>query len=305
MPHPLSTAAAVASLERYLPENRHRVRFMDLVNQTVDRVFDDTRDRPEFSVDAGPATDEAVAVRLQRYDAACETLAAIASVGGYWAENEHYAVWRRALRRLGSDLPQSGNVVWLNLSRYPASRLLYALAIGAVSSDRLEFLGHLLRTPMQAPSVNVASVAGCELGASYVGRNLRGMGGRLLPLNEQLFETLWPHSQEVVSSESEYSLVFDRLEVLLALHCSHRKASSPKSLVMVPPGLFVFRHQEYQSWLQGIRGSLSEQGDESPFVVAKLFGETVEECEGALTLLQELVPTWGVNGNRKLHTCGN
>ena len=294
MPHPLSSAVAVASLKRFLPELRHRVRLTDLVNRTVDRVFDETGDHSKFSPNVGPVTDESVAARLQRYDAVCETLVAMASVGGYWAEEEHYAVWRRALRKLGSALPQSGNVVWLALSGYPAARLLYALGIGAVSSGRLQFLGHLLNTPMQARSVNLDSVAGCELAASFVGREWR-VRGRALPLNARMFETLWPHAQEVVSGESEYGAVFDRFEVLLALHCSHRKreASERGLFVMVPPGLFVFRSGNSRQWLDEIRGSLSERRGESPFVTAKLFGGTVEECEAALTVLDEAAETWG------------
>ncbi len=256
-------------------------------------MFDETGDGSEFSLDVGPVTDESVTARLQRYDAVCETLVAMASVGGYWAEQEHYTVWRRALRKLGSAVPRNGIDVWLNLSRYAATRLLYALGVGAVSSNRLQFLGHLLSTPMLARRVDVDSVAGCELAASFLGAGLEGGGRRVLPINTWMFETLWPHAQEVVSGESEYSVVFDRLEVLLALHCSHRKGSEPESFVVVPPGLFVFRGEKYQRWLQEIRGSLSERRGESPFVVAKLFGETVEECERALTLLEEQVQTWG------------
>ena len=41
-PHPLSTEAAVASLKRYLPESRHRIRLSDLVDGVVEQVFDDT-----------------------------------------------------------------------------------------------------------------------------------------------------------------------------------------------------------------------------------------------------------------------
>ena len=292
MPHPLSTAAAVASLKRYLPERRHRVRLTDLVNQTVDSVFDEIGDGSKFSLDVGHVTDESVTARLQRYDAVCESLVAMASIGGYWAEEEHYAVWRRALQKLVPALPQNGIDVWLNLTRYPATRLLYALGIGALSSDRLWFLGHLLNTPVQVRRGNGGSVAGWELAAWFLGGGLEGGGRRALSINQWMFETLWPHAREVVSGESEYSVVFDRLEVLLALHCSYRKRSSPESFVVVPPGLFVFRPENHQRWLQEIRGSLSERREESPFVTAKLFGETVEECEGALTLLEELVPTW-------------
>ena len=100
-PHPLSTEAAVASLKRYLVEQRHRVRLADLVDGVVEQVIEATSGGP-FAMD-GPRPDTASATaRVRRYDAACSTLLALATIGGFWAEEEHVSLWQRALTRLGS-----------------------------------------------------------------------------------------------------------------------------------------------------------------------------------------------------------
>ena len=99
----------------------------DLVTKTVDNVVK-VASGEAFSVQDGPKpTSESVTARVRSYEAACSTLLAMATVGGFWAEKEHYPVWQRALERLGSTKSSGGTVRWLALQRYPATLLLYAL----------------------------------------------------------------------------------------------------------------------------------------------------------------------------------
>ena len=160
-PHPLSTEAAVASIKRYLPDPRYRVQFSDLVEKAVERVVEVTSGE-EFAVQGGPTPErESVTARVRRYEAACSTLVAMATVGGVWAEEEHYPVWERAVQRLGSIKLSVGVAVWLALRRYPAALVLYALGLGAVAADRLRFLGRVFTVSVhdankgQLPAVSV------------------------------------------------------------------------------------------------------------------------------------------------------
>lgn len=134
-PHPLSTEAAVASLKRYLPESRYRIRLSDLVDGVVERVLEATSGEAFAMEDPQPDTASTTA-RVRRYEAACSTLLALAPVAGFWGEEEHVSLWQRALSRLGSAPSRGGKVIWLQLRRYPAALLLYALGIGAVQADR-------------------------------------------------------------------------------------------------------------------------------------------------------------------------
>ncbi len=289
-PHPLSTEAAVANMKRYLPESRHRIRFADLVGQAVDDTFEQTHG-DSFPIEGERPTDESIVARLERYDSACGTLVAMACVGGVWAEKEHCAAWRRGVQKLSSVSLQSGFVTWLSLARYPATSLLYALGVGAVHSDRLEFLGHLLRTPVQPRSaVARESDAGRELGAHFL---REGTGFQDFAVNAHLREVLWRHFGDVFPDATSCTSAFERFEALLSLHCCYCKGHLPDSYVVVPPGSFVRRPDEHQRWLVGIRSSLSDGGAESPIVRSRLFGRTVEECLAALDLLEEQTASWG------------
>ncbi len=128
-PHPLSTEAAVASLKRYIPEPRYRIQLSDLINNTVEQVVEVTSGQA-FSANGDPdPTTELVTARVRGYEAACSILLAMAMTGGYWAEEEHYPVWQRALERLGSTPLSGSSNFWPELQRYPATLLLYGLGL--------------------------------------------------------------------------------------------------------------------------------------------------------------------------------
>ena len=98
-PHPLSTEAAAASLERYLPDPRYRIQLSNLIQQTVEQAVEITSGE-DFDVQGSPYLDsESVTKRVRNYDAACATLMAMATIGGRWAEEEHHQVWQQSLQR--------------------------------------------------------------------------------------------------------------------------------------------------------------------------------------------------------------
>ena len=129
-PHPLSIEAVVASLKRYLTEPRYRIQLADLIDEEVERAVQATSGAA-FVIEGGPApTTESATARVRSYEAACSTLLAMAPVAGFWAEDEHVYIWQRALERLSAARSGGGHVLWIDLQRYPATLLLYALGLG-------------------------------------------------------------------------------------------------------------------------------------------------------------------------------
>ena len=277
-PHPLSTEAAVASLKRYLSEPRYRIQLSDLINETVDRIIEATSGEA-YSVE-GPSRDAAsVTARVRSYEAACSTLLAMAPVGGFWVEEEQYSVWQRVLSRL-STAPGTGPVFWLRLKRYPGTLLLYALGLGAVANNRLEFLGRLFATTIDRryqEDISTVQILPpfCLLDDGRVMRILEGMEGRKVPLNDWLHSALRPYAKRVIPSDDEYTLIFDKLEILITLSCAFQGGS-------VPMGVFGYRHENRNRILQEIEESISASREQSPFVKSGIFGETAEQCTQGL-----------------------
>ena len=297
-PHPLSTEAAVASLKRYIPDSRYRIQLSDLIDTTVEQVVEVTSGEA-FSVESDPEpTTESVTARVRGYEAACSTLLALAMTGGYWAEEEHYPVWQRALERLGSTPLSGSSNFWPELQRYPATLLLYALGLGAVEAGRLRFLGRMLGTTIHRarqkdiPAVQVLPPS-CFSEAGRRMRILEGMDRHdrpEVPLNEWMHSTLRPYAERIIRDNNRYTLVFDKLEILIALNGAFYRDERLERY-WTPLGAFLYRSDNRDQILQEIRESLATKQDESPFVTCEIFGETAEACEQGLVALEQFIST--------------
>ncbi len=296
-PHPLSTEAAVASLKRYIAEPRYRIQLSDLIDQTVERVIELTSGEA-FAVEGGPTpTSESTTARVRSYDAACSTLLPMALTGGFWAEEEHYSVWQRALQRLGSRTSRGGLVLWLELQPYPATLLLYALGLGAVEANRLQFLKHILTVTLRGeyrpnedlPAVQVLPPSCLFSRGGQEMQILEGMDRRYAPLNDWIHDTLRSHAKSIIPDDNQYTLTFDKLEILMALsYAYHHKESTYGD--WTPPGAFGYRSDNRGRIFQEIEESLSAMQSESPYVTSGIFGETAEECKQGLEGLKQFIP---------------
>ncbi len=294
-PHPLSTEAAVASLKRYIPDPQYRIQLSDLIDNTVERVVE-VISGEAFSAKDGPEwTTESVTARVRGYEGACSTLLAMALIGGYWAEEEHYTVWQKALERIGSTPSSSGSTLWLELQRYPATLLLYALGLGAVEAERLQFLRRMLTTTLhrehQEDLLAVQMLPpSCYSYAEM--QILEDMDKRHVPLNDWIHKTLQPFAERIIRDDNRYTLVFDKLEILIALSCAHYRGQWSE-WYWAPPGAFGYRSGSRVRILQEIKESLSTERDESPFVTCGISGETAEECKQGLEALEQFIPKLG------------
>ena len=279
-PHPLTTEATLARLKRYLSEPRYRIKLLDLVDGVVERAVETTSGET-FALDSRtPANTASATKRVRCYESACSTLLTLAPVSGFWAEEEHVALWQRALNRLGSLQPAAGNTIWLELRRYPAALLLYGLGIGAIESGRLWFLGRLLETQIREAYREDRAAAlvlppFCLFdGDGQVMRILEG-AGRYAPLNDWMHKTLRPYAARVVLDDSRYTCAFDKLEILIALA---NLRIDPED-TWPPLGAFGHRDNNRKRILQEIKESILSRHDESPFVKCGIFGDTADACK--------------------------
>ena len=284
--------AAVSDLKVYLADPQYRIKLADLIQDTVEQVVRVTTSKIfSIQVNSSPEpTTESAAERIRRYEATCETLLAIALVGGNWAEEEHYPMWQDALQRLDLITLDSGYVLWRDLQRYPATLLLYALGLGAVKAHRLRFLNYMLSVPLyKNPQEDISAVQvlapSClfEHGAQAQ-HILQGMN----TLSARIHDTLRPrpYAERIIPDASRYTLAFDKLEILMALSYIHQR---PQDRDYPPPGLFTYHDVNRKRILQEIKESLSTEQDASPFVTSGIFGGTEEECREELAHLEQVI----------------
>lgn len=303
--NPISVKMKVAALKKYLADPVNRIRLDDLVSDEVSRILE-TTSGSNFDIVGYPQLDKnSFTHRVRAYEAACEGLIAMAAVGGYWAEEWHYPIWRKALTRLGSvsevGCGHSGNGVWYGLKGYPATLLLYALGISALQAgDRgVSLLSLLLSTELQdegqgdKKAVEVLPPIFLFRGQQKeLSRLLDGMEGRNLPINEWLLRLLHSYFKDSCFSESRYQYCFDRFEILVAMNFISMDLHGGRSAV--PFGLFAWQDmfdplKRLLPHIQEMDRVLASEGERTVYIVSGLLGKSLDEARNNMTKLKDRV----------------
>ena len=288
-PHPLSTQAAVETLKRYLPSNEHRIRRADHIDSAVRRLVGDLA-RGDFPLDEA-VNPEAFLARVRAYEAASSTLLTMAVVGGNWAEEDHIRDWERAIRQLCHVHEVSGKLWWVGLRNYPALLLLYALGFGLVKSNRLELLGRLFnvntdRRMGEYQDSPVMDVVYTDVIQPNWNLALPGQKQALTPLHDRLHEVLREPCSQLLLTDEEYSLTFDKLEILVSLSVGRRMKNY---LLGFPMGCFLYRVSNRVRVVQEVVDSFAAHGDNSPFALCGLIGSHLDECLEAIDAFRHYV----------------
>ena len=297
-PHPLSPEVAVSRLRQHIAQS-HPIQLSEFVDEIVERVVEMTSGKA-FAVEGGPnPTSASTTTRVRGYEEVCSTLLAMAVTGGLWAEEEHYSVWQRALQRLGSRISSKGIVLWLELQRYPAMLLLYALGLGAVEANRFRFLKHMLTITFRGenqnyvPAVQILPPFRLFSQGGQVMQHLEDMDRHYAPLNDWIHNTLQPYAKRIIPDNNQYTLVFDKLEMLMALSYAYHEDEWSSQWYWAPAGAFGYRRENRDRIFQEIEESLSTMQTESPYVTSGIFGKTAEECQQGVEALKQFIPRLG------------
>ena len=76
---------------------------------------------------------------------------------------------------------------------------------------------------------------------------LEGMDKSPMPLNDWMHRTLQPHAERIIRDNNRYDLVFDKLEILIALNYAHYK-DEWSEWYRAPLGSFVHRYSSPKSF---------------------------------------------------------
>jgi len=293
-PHPLSTEAAVAMLKKYLSEPKYRIALDDLVAREVDRVSKAV-EGGAFDVNLRDTNGAVVLARLQSYEAASTTLIRMAFVAGQWSERDQLAPWVKAMVKLSQRRANGGVSLWLDLQRYPATLLLYAFGLGAVSSARWGALNallevHVLREHREDKrAVELVPIWALFDRGTDVMKVLPGREREFTPLNNHVEALLWSMLGSNFPSQAAFQLAFDRLEIMTALAYAV-PAVQRREHYWTLPGSYGWRRDNRTRVFVELRKELEAIGDASPFVVSGLVGSTAAQGLENLGQLEQFVP---------------
>lgn len=255
--HPLSIVASVERLKSTVVDPIRRIELADLISDTTDRTAQSLRcPLPETGSLAEPlkqSPQQQLALMEWSKDA-CSQLLAMAPLAGHYAAIDHAPIWTRALSMLVNDAQGSPQPERLGWKGFPATMLMYSLAIGAVISNNFGFLSRLLIDPISRvngqdigpiPHLLPSSLfSGLFAMNPHTGQitspiRLPGKFAGSFGMNQWLHDVLRPLAAPLIVDEELFSSKFDIMEALYAitgnvrfefklggLYCANRKRAN-------------------------------------------------------------------------------
>lgn len=248
-PHPLSAKTAVATMKRYLADDRHRIELHDLVSGEVEKVMAATSDEKMPVSGAIPATVENVQRRLAEYESTSSVLLSLVATGCFWGTKQHEPLWKGVIERLARRPSTGGDVFLIELCRYPAALVMYAGGIAATAAMNMSSLKAVLLSPRlrvggtevpERPPVDrlhAQAVMDTDEGRRF----LPNADRRYTPTSEYLLTVLREPLRAIVPSDEAYELAFDRFEYFLALLYVDRRLKNDTDDAWAPIGRFGWK----------------------------------------------------------------
>ena len=221
-PHPLSATLAVASLKKFVVEDRFRIQLNDLVMSEVERLF---AQLSSLNVSAYSLDCDSIKQRLELYENSSQILTALIANGCFWGTEEQAVIWSRAIIRILDLAPMAGGTtVLLNLRRYPALLALYAGGIACVAADKYGTLKVLLRdsrTSIDAAAEGKDAMLVRKMAIYEIlpgeALNKCSNQNRKTPCSDRLHKELREIFRTLIPSDVKYDDLFDRWEYMLSL----------------------------------------------------------------------------------------
>lgn len=162
-------------------------------------------------------------MRVEKYEALCETLISVFVTGCDWGTDDSTNLWVHSLQRIVNPIEIGGGLNYLlSLRRYPALLLLYSAGLAAVAAGNYATLAAVLTKPRVRDAQNkydaiCSKVYPNAMMDVYYGRLLPGQTNRHTPVSDHLYAKLQAPLREFLPGDEDYKGAFDRFEYLLGL----------------------------------------------------------------------------------------
>lgn len=292
-PHPLSVTAAVSSLKRYLPEDRHTIRLHDLVTGEMDRLRARLLSGDLFPLRGTTPDANSTLDRFERCEATSQIAQALLSVGCYHGKAHQSDLWVRCVERVAIRGGDSGIGLLPSLRNYPVLLLFYCGGVAAVAGGQYATLAALL-SKGTVDTVNgtqplVLRLNLWDYNLNNAAKALPGLDNDYTPLSNRIYHIVREPLREVLPDDTGYANSFDRFEYIVAL--CHADAHKMVGLDPVGPiGRFGWLRTPLGSPLaKSLAAEVEAQGVEWPPLAAGLFGSSLARARDAVAALDNVM----------------
>jgi hypothetical protein len=296
-PHPLSSKLAIASVKRYLVEDRFRIKLADLVHDETEKVYslltgETFEISPNYSFPI-------VFSRMEKYEASLEILMSILVTGTYWGRSNQAGIWAKSLQRvLDSENRGGGSVAILNSTLYPALLLHYATGISCLAGNKYETLKIMFSVSRKERDRRDAIFSirpGEVINSDALNQHLDQRN--YVPISDRMRDILREPLREIVPDDVEYEDLFDRFEYLRALiDLDNGMNVSAQRYDRAPIGRFGWRNRHYGNHVSSIfAAEIQNQAHEWPPLKVGYFGNDTARLAAVKTAFDAQISSlyWG------------
>jgi len=238
-------------VKEYISDSKYRIKLDDLVTREIKQLLiKSSEDLNPVSTTA--VTSEEFSKRLSHYESISKNIQVIAILLSHWGVEEHKPILKKLISRMTDNkMASGGKVARLGLRQYPSILLLYSGGIAAISANKYENLRILFNTETvpdysgdrSKKTIEIVVKALLDLQRTDIFKTLPGYERYYVPKNEYLFKALQSSVDDLMFLGNSYEVLFDRLEIFLALVYADLKFDDRGDL-WGPPGRFAYKHRD-------------------------------------------------------------
>lgn len=267
-PHPLSVASAVATLKRYLSEDRFRIQLNDFVTQEAGNAVASINAAYSVAKEQQP-TQQLYSDLLSRFESACEVLIHIFAIGAFYGREKDSPPFYRAFELVAAHSNPVGGVYELvNAKKYPCVLLAYVCGIAALAADSFDVFKVIAegkcylreddtRTSPIPALMSLDKVADLERSRHL----LVGQQRTLTPLHDRVHKLLREPFRPLIPNDKQFEDIFTTFEYLWCLLHVDAHIEEGNGDFFVPSGRFCrTRIGKSQKWYRdSVKESIEKQ----------------------------------------------
>ena len=294
-PHPLSAQLAVATLKKYLSEDRYSIKLNDLILDETKRVYDQLTEK-NFPAHH-PTTKESLWEWMKKLEIISDTLAKLVSTGCLWSNEKNGDLWSRCLEKLGNppDI-SSGKSVNIALMKYPALLILYAGGVSSLIQKDYRLFASLLTIPKSFKHGRVEplifSLSTFDILHPDNQKLLPNREREYTPLSNHLMQKLKEFLSGYINHEKGLEEVFDRFEYVYSL-VRWEMDGRLNGHGWAPFGCFGWRNARYDqqnSIMKVLQSEIEAMGEKHPLLKVGLFQDSLDRFIEVKSKYDAIIP---------------
>ena len=286
--HPMSTEVVIASMKRYIVDEKHKIRLHDLVTTETENLVKIISDQKLWPTNINYSRDELIE-RVKQYKSSSKTLINMVATGCYWGSPEQSFLWKNCIQRITNRTERlGGSPAFLNLQSYPALLLLYVGGIASITANKYYNLYSILEAPKLTEQWEGKNI--CErinvhnIFKNDVAHEFYFPQRRHTPGSDHMSGTLREFFRDYLPEDEEYMYIFNRFELLLALVYVYHQLSKPlnkdKERIWGPYGCFWWRRGH--AFIEELRNEANTAKENWEPLKAGLWGNSIETFNDVL-----------------------